>query len=190
MSDPSDYTITVRRVFEDGLHVFRATVKELPHVHGEGGTYSEAYEMAIDAIEGLQAMAAEDGAPFPEPMHEAFADWSGRVTLRLPKSLHRLASEVAENEAVSFNQFLVTVVADAVARKSAVPQARETVRRLDETARAFGFIKQAMQRQWFIEDPREAMAIISSPENVKATRFQAVQRTNDTFIVSGLTGNG
>lgn len=190
MSDPSDYSITVRRFFEEGSHVFRATVRELPHVHGVGDTYSEAYEMALEAIDGLKTMAAEDGAPFPEPAQEGMVDWSGRVTLRLPKSLHRLASEVAEDEAVSLNQFLVTVIADAVARKSAVPFAGERARGVEEAGRAFASLRQTIARHWVIEEPRQTTAIFSTRENVKPTRFEAVKRSDDSFIVSGLTGNG
>lgn len=119
MSDPHDYTITVKRVREDNTDVFRATVRELPHVQAYGDTYAEAYEIAIDAIEGLQELAAEDGAPFPEPNKEENIEWSGRVTLRLPKSLHRRASVVADEEGVSFNQFLVSIIAEAVGEKSA-----------------------------------------------------------------------
>lgn len=120
MSEPSDYTITVRRVSEDDAHIFKATVKELPYVKGVGDTYTEAYEMAIDAIGALKQMAAEDGAPFPEPAEDVFSASSGRFTLRLPKSLHKLANDLADEEGVSFNQFLVTVITDAVARRSAV----------------------------------------------------------------------
>lgn len=120
MYNPSDYTITIKRVSDKEGDFFKATVKEIPHVQGIGKTFSEAYEIALDAIDGLQQMAAEDGAPFPEPAKDLIDEWSGRVTLRLPKSLHRQAAELADTEGVSFNQFLVTVVADAVARQSAV----------------------------------------------------------------------
>jgi hypothetical protein len=37
-------------------------------------------------------------------------DFSGRVTLRLPKSLHRALTEAAEEERISLNQHLVNIL--------------------------------------------------------------------------------
>jgi len=184
MNDPSDYTITVRRFHEDGAYVFKATVRELPHVQGLGSTYAEAYEMTLEAIEGLQEMAAEDGAPFPSPAQESSTEWSGRVTLRLPKSLHRQATEVAEDEGVSFNQFLVTVITDAVARKSAV-----TLTGHHQKNTSFNEVYQSLV---YGGTQKRLIAKGSSPLDVFLSSGEVFLQTSqdDPLIVYGLTGNG
>lgn len=116
MINPADYTIVVKRVPADGEHVFRATVKELPHLAEYANSFTEAYELAVDAIETLFAAANEEGRDFPAPIADGEADFSGRVTLRMPRSLHRQMSEQADSEGISFNQYLVSVLAYAAAR--------------------------------------------------------------------------
>lgn len=115
MINPADYTITVKRIAEGDGFVFRATVKELPHLVEFADTYTEAYELALDAIESLAEAAKEEGREFPTPSPDD-SEYSGRVTLRMPKSLHRQLSDQADAEGVSFNHFLVSVLAFAAAR--------------------------------------------------------------------------
>lgn len=189
MNDPSDYTITVRRFYEDGTHAFKATVRELPHVQGLGSTYAEAYEMALEAIEGLQEMAAEDGAPFPKPALESSTEWSGRVTLRLPKSLHRQATEVAEDEGVSFNQFLVTVITDAVARKSAVTLMGHPKKEAHLTEMYRALIYSGVQKRLVAKGTNPLEPFILSSEHTEEVLLQTSLQ-DAPFIVYGLTGNG
>jgi len=111
--DPHDYTITIQRVVEDGEQLFKATVKELPHVAEYGDSYDEVYELAIDAIHVLRELASDVGHQFPEPSVENDA-FSGRVTLRMPKSLHRSIATIADAEGVSLNQLLVATIAEKV----------------------------------------------------------------------------
>jgi len=111
--DPHRYTITVKRVLEDEEPLFKATVRELPHVSEYGDTYSEVYELAIDAINGLRDMSREMGHHFPDPAEED-ENFSGRVTLRMPKSLHRDVANMADREGTSLNQLLVSTIAEKV----------------------------------------------------------------------------
>lgn len=60
----------------------------------------------------------ESGKPIPEPGARA-EEYSGRVLLRLPKSLHAQAIRAAEQDAVSLNMFLVAAVAKELGRRSA-----------------------------------------------------------------------
>ncbi len=60
----------------------------------------------------------EDAAEIPLPSYPE--EYSGKFNLRLPKSLHRRLAELAEREAVSLNQLVVSLLAagDAVSRAS------------------------------------------------------------------------
>ena len=110
MIDPHTYNITVRRSEFEGEMCFEARVKELPDLAEYGDTFEEAYALAIDAIETTAEVYAEKEKPMPVPQ-EVADDYSGRVTLRLPKSLHRALAESAEEEGVSLNQHLINILA-------------------------------------------------------------------------------
>jgi hypothetical protein len=109
MTDPSAYGIVVRRRTIDGEEVCEARVRELPDLAEYADTPDEAYVLAIDAIATTAEILADHGKTMPPPL-EPVDDWSGRVTLRLPKSLHRLVSETADDEGCSLNQHIVNVL--------------------------------------------------------------------------------
>ena len=101
--------ITVRECEFEGEPLFEARVKELPDVREYAESAQEAYALAIDTIETAAAMFSESGRAFPLPAQPQ-DQYSGRVTLRLPKSLHRALANAAEEEGVSLNQHLVTAL--------------------------------------------------------------------------------
>ena len=107
--NPYAYNITVREIDFDSARHFEARVKELPDVREYGSSHSEAYDLAIDTIETAAAMFDGEGRSFPQPAIVQ-EDFSGRVTLRLPKSLHRALANCAVDEGVSLNQHLVNVL--------------------------------------------------------------------------------
>lgn len=107
--NPHSYNITVRRANFDGEVYFEARVKELPDVAEYADTFDEAYALAIDTIETTAEVFAAKGKAMPAP-YEPADDFSGRVTLRMPKTLHRSLSETADQEGISLNQYLVNVL--------------------------------------------------------------------------------
>jgi len=109
MTNAYAYNITVRRDVFDGDMLFEARVKELPDVAEYGDTYEEAYALAVETIELAGAMMAEQGRELPAP-YAPCVDYSGRVTLRVPRTLHRAIAEAAEDEGVSLNQHIVNVL--------------------------------------------------------------------------------
>ena len=109
MMDPYAYTISVRRAEFEGERCFEARVTELPDVTEYADSAEEAYALAIDAIETTAAVFVEKGITMPAPL-EKTNDYSGRVTLRLSKSLHRALAQAADDEGVSLNQHLVNVL--------------------------------------------------------------------------------
>lgn len=129
MFDPHVYNITVRRGTFDGEVCYEARIKEFPDLIEYADSAEEAYELAIDALETTAEIFAEKGRPMPVPQ-EPTDDYSGRVTLRLPKSLHRALAEVAAQEEVSLNQHLVNILsyysgfAAGVAREWPVARAK------------------------------------------------------------------
>ncbi len=108
--DPLEYNIITRRVVVDGQPLFEARVKEFPDVREYAEDLMEAYELVVDTIQATAEAFEQIDRALPDPMVPQ-DEFSGRITLRLPKSLHRLLSLIAEEEAISLNQFLVNVLA-------------------------------------------------------------------------------
>jgi predicted HicB family RNase H-like nuclease len=110
MIDAERYAITVRKVLADGEELWRATVRELPDLAEFAETREEAVELALDAIETLKSAAREERRPFPEPIEDE-EEYSGRVTLRMSKSMHRVTALRAVDEGVSLNSYIVECIA-------------------------------------------------------------------------------
>jgi hypothetical protein len=117
MLDPARYSILVRFVEIEGEPHYRATVKELPDLALYGKTAHEVYDLAVNAIRDLSAAAIEDGVVFPEPSEE-INEYSGRITLRMPPSLHAKVASFGERDATSLNQYIVAVLAATVGAAS------------------------------------------------------------------------
>lgn len=104
-----NYNVVVRRIVVDTEAIFEARVKEFPDLTEYADSPQEAYELAIDAINTVVETFAEKGRRLPDVV-DAPVDFSGRVTLRLPKSLHRALADAADADDVSLNQHLVNVL--------------------------------------------------------------------------------
>lgn len=110
MFNAEEYTISVRKERMDEEIYWVARVEELPDVMEFGETREEAYELALDTITVGQEMCLEDGTAFPAPKTFADVNASGRVTLRLPKSVHANCIAKAEEEGVSLNSYILTCI--------------------------------------------------------------------------------
>lgn len=111
--DATKYNITVRKGVFSGEECYEARVLELPDVAEYGDSFEEAYALAIDTVETTAEIFAEKGKVMPAPFEPA-DDFSGRVTLRMPKTMHRAYSRMADIEDVSLNQLLVNCLSFAL----------------------------------------------------------------------------
>ncbi|MEI6800365.1 MAG: type II toxin-antitoxin system HicB family antitoxin [Pseudomonadota bacterium] len=100
---------------------YHAEIVELPGCFATGVTAPEAYEHLEDAALSWIAAALEAGQSIPPPMDEI--DYSGKIVVRMPRSLHRKAAFLSKREDVSLNQFIVACIAEGVglARKPVAP---------------------------------------------------------------------
>ncbi|ALR91296.1 toxin-antitoxin system HicB family antitoxin [Vibrio alginolyticus] len=106
--DPEFYSISVRKEEIEGDLYYVARIQELPDVMEFGDTYEEAYELALDTLKTSYEMFVEQGMKFPEPQCSSHdSKCSGRVTLRMPKTLHQMLATEADLEGVSLNQHIV-----------------------------------------------------------------------------------
>ncbi|MHB8156696.1 MAG: type II toxin-antitoxin system HicB family antitoxin [Desulfocucumaceae bacterium] len=80
-------------------------IPDLPGCISQGETIEEALKMIQDAKTCWLESALEDGIKITEPPREV-ENFSGKLNIRIPKSLHKTLSEKAKEEKVSLNQYI------------------------------------------------------------------------------------
>lgn len=103
---------------------FMATCPAFPGLSAFGVSEEEALKEAKIALRGFIETHKANNMPLPEVATRA--SFSGKLQLRLEKSLHRLAVQIARTEDVSLNTF----IADAVQAKVSGIQVASSI--LDE----------------------------------------------------------
>ena len=97
------YTYVVQPYSDESGFYYVGKIMELDGCMSDGETRDEVLANLQEAMEGWIEASLENGFDVPEP---AFADnFSGKFTLRLPKTLHRRLTLEAEKEGVSLNQY-------------------------------------------------------------------------------------
>lgn len=91
---------------------FSAEVLELPGCIDYGDNAQEAIANLENTAKAWIEIELERGHEIPPP--SANHGFSGRIALRLPRSLHRLATRMAKQDGTSVNQFLVSAIAARV----------------------------------------------------------------------------
>lgn len=89
-----------------------AAAEELPDCTSRAETAEEAIAGLKDAMAEWIAAALKEGRDIPEP--RSVATHSGRLLLRMPRSLHAALTQAAERESVSLNQFITDSLASVV----------------------------------------------------------------------------
>jgi antitoxin HicB len=110
------YHLMLVRDGEDKGKPWTATVEELPGCASRGKTSEEALSGIEAAMESWIATALEEGREIPEP--KSATSHSGRLLLRMPRTLHADLTRASEREGVSLNQFITDVLAGAVVWRS------------------------------------------------------------------------
>lgn len=90
-------------VLPDPTGGYVAQIPDLPGCVTQGDTIQEALEMLEEAKRAWLEDALESGEEIPEPSRE----YSGRVLVRMPRSLHRELAQRARSEGVSLNHLIV-----------------------------------------------------------------------------------
>ena len=101
-----------RTLIPVGDGTFFAEILEFPGCFAEGQSPEEAYKNLEAVAESWIEAAQDRGQEIPEPF--ATHDFSGRVALRIPRSIHKQAAKFAEIDNTSLNQFFLTAVATRV----------------------------------------------------------------------------
>ncbi|MBW4646564.1 MAG: toxin-antitoxin system HicB family antitoxin [Goleter apudmare HA4340-LM2] len=102
------YPITV---YPDQKGGYVAQIKDLPGCLTQGETLEETVVNIHEARELWIETAYEAGDDIPLPSSDT--RYSGKLLVRMPKSLHRRLAEAADSEGVSLNQYIVSLLSAA-----------------------------------------------------------------------------
>ncbi|MBI5676288.1 MAG: type II toxin-antitoxin system HicB family antitoxin [Nitrospirae bacterium] len=111
-------------------NVYFVSFPELPGCIADGKTPTEAVKRALNVKDEWLEVAIESGWKIPEPSLPI--ETSGRITLRLPKSIHEKLVDKADREEVSLNQMILTYVVEGLERTSI----KENIEQISETIHA------------------------------------------------------
>jgi len=96
---------------------YTAEILELSGCFAEGETADETMQALDRAADSWIQAACDAGQEIPSPfMNQGY---SGKIALRLPRSLHRQATQFAARDGVSLNQFLVSAIAARIGAEEA-----------------------------------------------------------------------
>jgi predicted RNase H-like HicB family nuclease len=94
---------------------YRGEILEFPGCIATGDTPAETLGSLEEVATEWLAAALAQNQPIPEPAENT--EFSGRLVLRMPKSLHKKAAQLAERDGVSLNQFIVTSLAEQIGER-------------------------------------------------------------------------
>ena len=100
------YNISTEKINDESGQYYYASVLELPGCHSDGETEEEARENLFEAMQLFFEAAIEEKMLIPKPLKHN-EEYSGKVLLRMPKSLHANLSAAAKLEGVSLNQYIL-----------------------------------------------------------------------------------
>jgi predicted RNase H-like HicB family nuclease len=108
-----NYPVSIKWSDEDGGYI--ATI---PGIRGLSA-FGETQDKALSELEVAAAAYFESlkRAGKPLPVLSKAIPFSGQIRLRMPKSLHAELSHAAENEGISLNTYLVSLLAREHMRK-------------------------------------------------------------------------
>jgi antitoxin HicB len=108
-----DYYLSLKYpiIFYPESEGYTAIIKDLPGCMSVGETLSESMENIEEARELWIETAYECGHEIPLPATEI--EYSGNLSLQIPKSLHLSLAEKAEREGVSLDQYILVVLSKA-----------------------------------------------------------------------------
>lgn len=118
MRDWPDYRIILTPLSSADGSGWKAEIPELPHCIAQGSDMSQVLVRIRDAkdswLDSVEASGSGTAPPSPQTWEQ---DYSGKFTLRVPRSMHRQLAQEAEAEGVSLNQYVLYLLGAARARR-------------------------------------------------------------------------
>jgi antitoxin HicB len=146
MNDAARYPANV--FWSDEDEGFIATAPDLPGCSAFGEDRSEALSQLEDAIQAWIEAANAAGNPIPEPSRPGVeAQPSGKLLVRMPRSLHADLANASKRENVSLNHFVVFLLTTAMTSRTAARSVIPTLAGFSKTNYPAGtFVRSTFHR--------------------------------------------
>lgn len=122
------YSILLHEVEDKGKKYWIADVTELPGCKSHGSTVEEAVKSVEEAKKDWILDSLKEGEEVPTPVERD--RYSGRMLVRMSRSLHRSLALIADAEKLSLNQLIVTMLAKEAGRLNVLNRVEDKVNSL------------------------------------------------------------
>lgn len=119
------YSILLHEVEDEGEKYWIADVTELPGCKSHGSTVEEAVKSVEEAKKDWILDSLKEGEEVPTPVERD--RYSGRMLVRMSRSLHRSLALIADTEKMSLNQLIVTMLAKEAGRLNVLNRVEDKV---------------------------------------------------------------
>lgn len=114
-----EWPVILTQAHDDGDY-FIATIEQMPGLIATGETAEEALAEAKDASNVWLEEALKKGYQITIPdTSDIYKGFSGKVSLRMPKSLHKRLTKLAKLEGMSINSYINYVIGQGIANVTA-----------------------------------------------------------------------
>lgn len=111
MKDVNKYPFMVKMENDGNNTEYVVIFQDFKNIIGSGSTINDAVKEARENLEAYFDYCQKENIDIPEPSDDDWMEsFNGKITLRMPKSLHRDISEYASNDGLSLN----SVINDAI----------------------------------------------------------------------------
>lgn len=121
--------------YDSAEEVYVVRFPDLPGCIMHGETAEEAVRLGSQVKDEWLELAFSKGWTIPEP--PADLETTGRLTLRLPKSLHKKVIDRAEGEGVSQNQLILSFIAEGLEKAETEDFLKKIAAKQDEMISLF-----------------------------------------------------
>ncbi len=111
-----DYPNKIEKLSPEEGGGYYITYPDLPGCLSDGETIEEAIRMGEDARICWIETAFEQGKEIPEPFSH-IDSFKGRITVRVPKTMHKELIAEADEEGISLNQYLIYILSKGMKSK-------------------------------------------------------------------------
>ena len=115
-----DYRFEVYTDYSSGEMEYVVRFYDFPNIIGSGCSVQDAFIEAQENLDFYLEYCKDKGKVIPEPSKPSFQDYSGKITFRMSKSLHKKIDERAKNEGISMNSLISEAVSSYIAGRDAV----------------------------------------------------------------------
>jgi predicted RNase H-like HicB family nuclease len=173
---------------EDGG--FIAIAPDLPGCSAFGDTAEAALRELQDAIQAWIGAAKKAGNPVPAPSREQVDELpSGRVLLRLPKTLHAQLIERANRDSTSLNTCLVMLLSQSLTEQRSSERMPDRVQVTDLLKSFEASVEEALHPRWYEHVHLVPRHLLDFSTPVACARVAGVNFAGKRLVQEGVAMN-